>query len=213
MKMFVSRIVVSVLSWTLILAITHKSKSLLDQKSSPQIQVEKSNHTRINSILALMKSKFNPSLNRTQFQKSQDDMDILGETNTPTKLLKTDKQHASTYHWNQNKTSPEIATNVSTVGGIIDTHMEEMNISDVLKDILKRSTVQTICFLSERSTCPWYYDDNGDAHCNYTIPIGCDPNHCLLRCHLLYDSNRSIACISTAPCLIQAVGQSTASCR
>jgi hypothetical protein len=86
-------------------------------------------------------------------------MDILGETNTPTKLLKTEY---TTLHWNQSQSSPELATNVSTVGGVIDTHVEEINISDVLKNISKRSTVQTICFLSERSTCPWYYDNNGD---------------------------------------------------
>lgn len=99
--------------------------------------------------------------------------------------------------------------NNSNISDNSRTEKSEMKNSDINipVHIVKRST--TGCILSDRSTCPWYYNDNNEARCLHDVPIGCDPQHCLLRCDVLYAGNQPLACISVRPCIIPAQGGQT----
>ena len=232
--MLVHKLCVSILSWILIDAANYHSKGLLDRKQPSTAEFKKLNYKNKFSFITIINANIKPARKEVHFKTSESDMETSEEMQLDTNglikkvidnvgissgregsqflFLNSNGQTSSSNQMDLNESSQESTKNYSHVDDVKDAHVEEMNISDVIKNISKRSTSARNCFLSERSTCPWYYDDNGNAQCSQSIPVGCHPDHCLLRCHLLYSNNRAIACVSSRPCLIQARGQEMSSC-
>lgn len=68
----------------------------------------------------------------------------------------------------------------------------------------RRSSTQ--CDIKSYSVCPWIYNDDQEAECLTTHPVGCDPFLSLIECRKYFFRGIAVACIAVRPCIVSSDG-------
>ena len=114
------------------------------------------------------------------------------ELNTSSKIV-SDKSHLHTKNSTQDRTKNVFPMNTNSGAGI-------------RLDRFKRDSYQDECDIRTYSTCPWVYNDDHEAECLTTHPVGCNTDLSLIECRKYYFRGIAVACIATRPCMVNSEG-------